>query len=197
MKTLGYVLVAVLLAAALLTCGVWLAVHDEVARLQTLARVAKPVPPVMREAIFAMQGPSFLQRPRLVLRTDGPLSRRRKAIETYVVGRVVGSETLLRVYAHELYLGRIGGRDILGIEAASDVYFGKNAAQLTPAEAATLASMIPSPNVVSPVRYPERALSRRNRLLERMRQLRYLSDAEYERAVAEPLLTRGAAAKSL
>ena len=46
---------------------------------------------------------------------------------------------------------------IVGVEQASQVYFGKKVTYLTLPEAATLARMIRSPNVLSPLKYPERA----------------------------------------
>ena len=111
------------------------------------------------------------------------------AVATATVAYLFTPEELLRIYAHELYLGTVQGRQIRGVEEASRIYFGKDARELTLAEAATLAAMIRSPNFLSPVKHPERAVERRNRLLERMVRLRFIDEQQARSAVAEPLRT--------
>jgi penicillin-binding protein 1A len=107
------------------------------------------------------------------------------------VASVFTPEELLRIYAHELYLGKVDGRAVLGADAASRVYFGKETRNLTIAEAAMLAAMIRSPHTFSPVRSPARAMERRNWVLERMLRLDLIEDREFRAAVAEPLRTTG------
>jgi len=69
----------------------------------------------------------------------------------------------------ELYLNVIEfGRRTYGAEAASHRYFGKSAIDLTRAEAAMLAAMIPSPRLYDPVRHRERVERRARRILSRM-----------------------------
>jgi penicillin-binding protein 1B len=96
---------------------------------------------------------------------------------------------ILEAYLNEIYLGQNGAVQIIGVEQASQVYFGKHVTYLTLPEAATLAGMIRSPNVLSPLKYPERAKPRRDLVLKLMRDQEKISPEEYEAAVASPLTT--------
>jgi monofunctional biosynthetic peptidoglycan transglycosylase len=69
----------------------------------------------------------------------------------------------------ELYLNVIEfGSRTFGVEAAARRYFGKPAKDLSRAEAATLAAVIPSPRIYDPVRHPDRVARRARRILGRM-----------------------------
>jgi penicillin-binding protein 1B len=70
---------------------------------------------------------------------------------------------------------------------AARYYFGRNVEDLTLAESATLAGMIRAPNAYSPLRQPEACLERRNGVLKRMADLRWIGPAEYEAARTAPL----------
>ncbi|HEV7241662.1 MAG TPA: PBP1A family penicillin-binding protein [Thermoanaerobaculia bacterium] len=94
---------------------------------------------------------------------------------------------ILEAYLNEIYLGQNGSVQIVGVEQASQVYFGKKVTYVTLPEAATLAGMIRSPNVLSPLKYPERAKARRNVVLKVMLDQGRIKQTEYEAAVASPL----------
>src|SRR5580765_3101873 len=94
---------------------------------------------------------------------------------------------ILEAYLNEIYLGQRGSLAIRGVGAASRAYFAKEAHQLTPGEAALLAGMVRAPNTYSPVLNPERARQRRDVVLGRMRDLKTLDAATYERARKEPV----------
>ena len=94
---------------------------------------------------------------------------------------------ILEAYLNEIYLGQRGSLAIRGVGAASRAYFAKEAHQLTPGEAALLAGMVRAPNTYSPVLNPERARQRRDVVLGRMRELKTLDAAAYERARKEPV----------
>ena len=94
---------------------------------------------------------------------------------------------ILEAYLNEIYLGQRGSLAIRGVGAASRAYFAKEAHQLTPGEAALLAGMVRAPNTYSPVLNPERARQRRDVVLGRMRDLKTLDAAAYERARKEPV----------
>src|SRR3954453_9763412 len=88
----------------------------------------------------------------------------------------------------ELYLNQIDlGHGAYGVETASQRYFGKSVRDLNLAEAATLAALPKAPARYNPVRYPERAIQRRNTVIELMRQQGKISDADASRAKAYPL----------
>jgi len=94
---------------------------------------------------------------------------------------------ILEAYLNEVYLGQRGPLDIRGMGAAARAYFSKEVHQLTAAEAAMLAGMVRAPNTLSPVLDPRRARARRDAVLARMRELRMLDAAAYERARHEPV----------
>lgn len=97
-------------------------------------------------------------------------------------------ETLPKKKILELYLNIIFlGHNSYGVEAASRTYFGKSVSQLTLSEAALLAGLPKAPTAFSPVFNPQRALERRNWVLSRMLEEGFITKAEYEKAVKEPL----------
>lgn len=90
----------------------------------------------------------------------------------------------------EAYINQINfGHGWYGVESAARHYFGKPAAKLTLAEAATLAALPKSPVGYDPSRYPEKARGRRNLILGLMAAQGYANAADAERAKAEPVVT--------
>ena len=88
----------------------------------------------------------------------------------------------------ELYLNKsFFGNRAYGIVAAAEYYYGKPLDQLSLAEAATLASIPKFPSSGNPIINPERALVRRNYVLQRMREEGMISEAEEQAARAEPM----------
>ena len=115
---------------------------------------------------------------------------RRKAVEALMAVLLearYGKEEILESYLNEIYLGQNGAVQIIGVEQASQLYFGKHVTYLTLPEAATLAGMIRSPNVLSPLKYPDRAKPRRDTVLKLMLEQGKIDQAQYETAVASPL----------
>ncbi|HEX4934632.1 MAG TPA: transglycosylase domain-containing protein, partial [Gemmatimonadaceae bacterium] len=88
----------------------------------------------------------------------------------------------------ELYLNQINlGSGAYGVETASQRYFGKRVRDLNLAEAATLAAMPKAPGRYNPRRFPERAVQRRNTIIELMRRAEAVTDADASLAKAYPL----------
>ncbi|MFP5246200.1 MAG: PBP1A family penicillin-binding protein [Thermoanaerobaculia bacterium] len=115
---------------------------------------------------------------------------RRKALEALMALLLEIRYTkpeILEAYLNEIYLGQNGSVQIVGVEQASQVYFGKKVAYVTLPEAATLAGMIRSPNVLSPLKYPERVKPRRDTVLRLMRDQGKITERQYTEAVASPL----------
>lgn len=115
---------------------------------------------------------------------------RRKATEALMALLLearYSKDEILEAYINEIYLGQNGSVQIIGVEQASQAYFGKHVTYLTLSEAATLAGMIRSPNVLSPLKYPERVKPRRDTVLGLMRDQGKISQAEYDAAVSSPL----------
>lgn len=88
----------------------------------------------------------------------------------------------------ELYLNQIAlGNGAYGVETAAQRYFGKPVKELNIAEAATLAALPKAPERYNPRRYPERAIQRRNTVIELMRRNDLISDEQASLAKAYPL----------
>jgi penicillin-binding protein 1A len=80
--------------------------------------------------------------------------------------------------------------NVVGIEMAARTYFGKPAATLETTEAATLVGMLKGTHYYNPVRFPERALQRRNVVLAQMAKHALIEEAEQRAASVRPLLLR-------
>ena len=100
-------------------------------------------------------------------------------------------DTILEMYLNEIYFGQEGSVSVNGIGQAARFYFDKTASDLTPAEAAAIAGLIKAPNRYSPHRNGQRCLARRNEVLEAMKRLGWLEEADFMRAVDSPLSPAG------
>ncbi|HEX5577760.1 MAG TPA: transglycosylase domain-containing protein, partial [Gemmatimonadaceae bacterium] len=88
----------------------------------------------------------------------------------------------------ELYLNQINlGNGAYGVETAAQRYFGKSVRDLNIAEAATLAALPKAPERYNPKRHPDRAIQRRNTVIELMRRNGAITDEEASGARAYPL----------
>ncbi len=88
----------------------------------------------------------------------------------------------------EAYINQINyGSGHWGIESASQWMFGKSATVIAPHEAALLAAVINAPERYSPFKHPDRALRRRNLVLETMAQQGFISRGEAERYKQAPI----------
>ncbi|MDD5559710.1 PBP1A family penicillin-binding protein [Candidatus Methylomirabilis sp.] len=94
---------------------------------------------------------------------------------------------ILERYLNDVYLGQRGAYEVRGITAASRHYLGKEPDALHPAEVALLVGLIRSPNTASPLVSLRRARERRDLVLRRLLEERKLSDADYRRALKEPV----------
>ncbi len=101
------------------------------------------------------------------------------------VPKVDCKNRILEQYLNLVYLGR----GAYGVEAASQVYFGKPASEIDYAEAAVIASLIRNPNYYDPIRYPEVALERRNVVLLRMVEQDLVTQDEADLIALAPLPT--------
>ena len=99
--------------------------------------------------------------------------------------RHLSKEEILYLYLNEIYLGS----GAYGVEAASRKYFSKHVWELEIDEMAILAGLPKFPSAASPLLNPDKAFSRRNYVLKRMFDENYITEAEYEAAVAKPVKT--------
>jgi penicillin-binding protein 1B len=115
---------------------------------------------------------------------------KRKAIEiliTFQLEARFNKQQIFEMYANEMNLGQRGSFAINGFGEAAQVFFGKNIGQLDTAECALLAGMLQHPSYLNPYRHPERAMERRNVVLDTMVETGAITASEAERAKAEPL----------
>jgi len=96
--------------------------------------------------------------------------------------RAYTKDQILEAYLNEVYMGRG-----YGFQNAARNYLGKNLADVNPAEAALLAAVLPAPTRYNPFRFPERAKARRDIVLTRMADQRYLARDEADRWKDWPL----------
>ncbi len=102
---------------------------------------------------------------------------------TLQIERRFTKQQIFTLYANQIYLGR----GTYGFEAGSEYYFSKHARNLTLPEAALLAALPKGPEYYSPVRYPDRALRRRNLVLQEMLNDRKITPQQAADAKATPL----------
>ena len=94
---------------------------------------------------------------------------------------------ILEMYLNEVFLGQSGNRAVHGFALASQYYFGRSIQQLQPHEIALLVSIVPAPSFYNPRRHPERALARRNLVLDTIGRLKLLPDNAIEHFSLQPL----------
>ncbi len=111
----------------------------------------------------------------------------REALMSVILDSRYSKDRILEVYLNAVYLGQRGSVSICGVQAASRYFFGRNVADLSLAEAATLAGLIRNPGGYNPFAHPDRAVERRNTVLDAMLDLGFADKAAVSRAKAEPL----------
>lgn len=92
-------------------------------------------------------------------------------------------ERILELYLNKIYLGNRS----YGIAAAAQIYYGLELEELSLAQIAMIAGLPKAPSTFNPIINPDRATIRRDYVLSRMRQLDYITTAEYEASTAEPV----------
>ncbi|RRJ82240.1 penicillin-binding protein 1B [Aestuariirhabdus litorea] len=96
-------------------------------------------------------------------------------------------EEILETYINEIYLGQQGQRAIHGFGLASEFYFGQPLEELSLERAALLVGLVKGASYYDPRRHPERALARRNLVIDQLVKQGEVSGAEGERAKQKPL----------
>lgn len=94
---------------------------------------------------------------------------------------------ILEAYVNDVFLGQQGGQAVHGFGAASEFYFGRRLQELRPQEIALLVGLVKGPSYYDPRRAPQRALTRRNLVLQEFFDTHLLSAAQLNAAQAAPL----------
>ena len=114
----------------------------------------------------------------------------RKAKETLVALQIEKRYTKQEILT--MYCNKVPwGNRAFGVQAASQLYFGKPAKDLTLDEAATIAGILPAPQRYNPYANVKAATARRNYTLDRMRDNGYITAEQAAAAKAKPIVTRG------
>ena len=122
----------------------------------------------------------FLTRERLFTR------KIREAFLAWKIEKEFSKEEILAMFLNKMFFGQRA----YGVAAASQVYFNKSLQEINAAEAATLAGLLQAPSAYNPVRSPEKATARRSYVLRRMRELDFLTEAEYQASMEYPMESR-------
>ncbi|MFV3074316.1 penicillin-binding protein 1A [Niveispirillum fermenti] len=155
----------------------WLAVVR--AQLQNIRNIGQGRRPIGASTITQQVTRIFL--------LSNEVSYVRKIKEAILAGRIekaMGKDKILEIYMNEIFLGNRA----YGVGAAALNYFNKSLGELTIAEAAFLASLPKAPDRYYRERHRDAAIARRNYVIGRMEDDRYITREEAEAARAEPLV---------
>ncbi len=94
---------------------------------------------------------------------------------------------ILEMYLNQIYLGQNGPRGLYGVQEASQAYFGKPVSALSLEECALLIGLIPAPNAYHPRSSPDKALRRRNIVLDVMWKNGLIPAHEFQSALRQPI----------
>ena len=113
----------------------------------------------------------------------------RKIKEIFIaihIEQLLSKEEIMELYVNKIFLGHRS----YGFGAAARVYFGKDLPDLTLSEIATLAGMPKAPSTMNPIYSVERATNRRNVVLRRMLDEKYITQAEFDDARSEEIISK-------
>ena len=119
-----------------------------------------------------------------LLSSDQTMERKLKEIILSIrIERAFTKKQILELYLNEIYLG--GGA--YGVAAAAQTYWNKSLNELSIADCAYLATLPKAPSNYNPFRFPERAIARRNWVIDRMVENGFVTKEDAEKAKTEPL----------
>ena len=114
---------------------------------------------------------------------------KRKIQEQYLaidLEKKMSKEDILEAYMNTINLGQ----NTLGVKAAAARYFNKQTYQLTLSECAVIAAITQNPSKYNPISHPEENVRRRGDVLEKMLEQEFISQAEYDEAMADDVYSR-------
>ncbi len=118
----------------------------------------------------------------LVLGPEKSLSRKtREAVLAYKLENYLSKNEILNLYLNNIYMGH----GVYGVEAASQVYFGKHVWNISPAEAALLAGIVQAPSRYTPKRHPGNARIRQEYVIEQMAKKKFITEKAKQQMLKE------------
>ena len=151
------------------------------------AAIADAISINVRERRYARGGSTITQQvaKNLFLTRDKTIHRKlQDAVLARRLERVLSKDEILEIYLNTAEWGD----EIAGAEAAARYYFKATAAQLTWSQSALLAAILPNPLAFSPCANPREATRRRDVILRRLRDERWISTTQFETDVSSPVL---------
>ena len=122
---------------------------------------------------------------RLLLTPEKSFERKiKEAMLSYRLEQYLNKDEILTIYLNQIYLGS----KAYGVEAAAREYFGKHVQDLTLAESAVLAGLPQAPSRYSPYSDPEAAKGRQKYVLDQMLSQGFITNAQYDQAIAQKLV---------
>ena len=120
----------------------------------------------------------------LYLTLEKKISRKIKEWITAIqIERTYTKDEILEMYLNQMNFGHGN----YGVQVAALEFFGKNVKDLELEECALLAGLLQRPSAYYPLRYPDRALGRRNLVLHNMLKRNYITEAQYRETISKPL----------
>lgn len=114
---------------------------------------------------------------------------KRKFQEQYLaleLEKVMDKETILINYMNTINLGQ----NTLGVQAASQRYFNKDVSTLNLSECAVIAAITQNPSRYNPITHPDKNAERREKVLKDMKEQGYITQEEYDEALADDVYSR-------
>ncbi len=115
-----------------------------------------------------------------------------EAVSAILIETAFTKDEILEFYLNEVFLGQEGNVAVHGFGEASRTFYQKDVADLSLAQAATLAGLVKAPTSYSPRRHPAAAKKRRNVVLSRMQELGKISKQEFDQARAKKVEVQAA-----
>lgn len=113
-----------------------------------------------------------------------PKRKLEEIIRAQNLEKKLSKNEILELYLNVVYLSQ----NCYGVQSASQIYFAKDASELSLAECATLASIVKNPTRYDPYNFPENNISRRNLVLEQMLAQKMITSEEFENAINESIV---------
>jgi penicillin-binding protein 1A len=102
------------------------------------------------------------------------------------IDQELSKEKILELYLNKIYLGNRA----YGVGAAAKIYYGKSLKELNLAELAMIAGLPQAPSTQNPIANPAAAKKRRDHVLERLYEEKYITKAQYEEAINQPITAK-------
>ena len=152
--------------------------------------IARAIASNLRSLRFSQGGSTITQQlVKNVFLTHEKTIRRKitELVLSALVEKRFTKDEILVAYANEVYMGQLGGIELHGFGRAAEYYFGKPVQQLALPEMALLAALVNSPGLYNPWKHPDRAKTRRDKVLRLLFEANLILEQEYKQALASPL----------